>query len=210
MCGMRRLTLLLLFSVLLWVLTFSFSCCCSLVLCVGTDTSTTFYTLMSPKGSHFQSLKAITEMTNDIPGFHLLSFFLPQHSESPQAFLLLIALLLGQPISDVPYGAPFNSDMLMGLFESSKSRVKTLKKKSQKFLNLDAVRVLLCLLRHLLHQVGRHCTYVGVFHSPTSSLTVLSDSGTFCCSLSTVPVYCYNVCVLYVVALIQQWLYYTV
>ena len=158
MCGMRRLTVLLLRTSV--VLTFSVSCCRPLVSYVGTDTSTTFYTLMSPKGSHFQSLKAITEMTNDIPGFHLLSFFLPQHSESPQAFLLLIALLLGQPISDVPYGAPFNSDVLMGLFESSKSRVKTLKKKSQKFLNLDAVRVLLCLLRYLLHQVGTVCRWV--------------------------------------------------
>ena len=124
---------------------------------IGTDTSTTFYTLMSPKGSHFQSLKAITEMTNDIPGFYLLSFLLPHHSESPQAFLLLIALLLGQPVSDIPYGAPFNSDMLMGLFEASKSQVKAHKKR--KVLNLDAVRVLFCLLRHLLHQVGPllHC-----------------------------------------------------
>ena len=115
---------------------------------------------MSPKGGHFQSLRAIKEMTNDIPGFHLLSFLLPHHCESPQAFLLLIALLLGQPVSNVPYGAPFNSDTLMGLFESSKSRVKTLKRKSQKVLNLDAVRVLFSLLRHLLHQVSvlSHCS----------------------------------------------------
>lgn len=131
----------------------------------GTDTSTTFYTLMSPKGGHFQSLKAITEMTNDIPGFHLLSFLLPHHSESPQAFLLLIALLLGQPVSVVPYGAPFSSDVLMSLFESSKGRVKTLKKKSHKVLNLDAVRVLFCLLRHLLHQVGVCLCSCFIYHS---------------------------------------------
>lgn len=162
----------------------------------GTDTSTTFYTLMSPKGGHFQSLKAITEMTNDIPGFHLLSFLLPHHSESPQAFLLLIALLLGQPVSVVPYGAPFSSDVLMSLFESSKGRVKTLKKKSHKVLNLDAVRVLFCLLRHLLHQVGVcHSVVVSSMYHSLCLWHSLRSQYYSCILLQ---------CVLHVVALIQQ------
>jgi hypothetical protein len=118
----------------------------------NTDVSTRFYTLMSPKSGHFQHVKNIAEMTNEMKGFQLLSFLLPHHTQASQSFIYIVALLLGQPILEISYGTEFNSENLMKMLEMTKSVEKSsTMKKGRKALKFEAVHVLLSFLRHLLH-----------------------------------------------------------
>ena len=131
---------------------------CSSPIVPDGSTSSRFYTLMSPKTGHFQHVKNISEMTNEMKGFQLLSYLLPHHTQTSQSFIYIVALLLGRPISEISYGTQFNSETLMKMLEMAKPASKTsTSKKAHKSLKFEAVNVLLSFLRYLLHNVRYFC-----------------------------------------------------
>ena len=105
-----------------------------------------FHSILSPgKEQGWKELKAFCSL----PGFCLLNNLLPKHKESPQVYLLVIALLLGKSVSDVPNNAPFNLESLDSIFQMSSKEHKL-----KVNLCMDAVYILLTITRVLLHPVS--------------------------------------------------------
>ena len=116
-----------------------------------------FHSILSPgKEQSWKELKAFCSL----PGFCLLNNLLPKHKESPQVYLLVIALLLGKSVFDVPNNAPFNLESLDSIFQMS-----SMEHKLKVNLCMDAVYILLTITRVLLHPVRvpsifACCTYI--------------------------------------------------
>ena len=87
-------------------------------------------------------------------------------------YLLVIALLLGKPVSDVPNNAPFDLESLDSVFQMS-----SMEHKGKMNICMDAVYILLTITRVLLHPV-----------SVTRSFTVLPNTvhyGIYSCFSAT-------------------------
>ncbi|XP_019848853.1 PREDICTED: WD repeat and FYVE domain-containing protein 3-like isoform X2 [Amphimedon queenslandica] len=96
------------------------------------------------------SLSPDTRPEVSIPGPIILSRLLPYHLSSPQTFLLIIGLLLGTPVTEIPYTAPLTIDSLSSIFDISHNSKSTQRANSR--LYPDAVFVLLAMIRLLLHE----------------------------------------------------------
>lgn len=83
-----------------------------------------------------------------LPGVAILSQLLPNHFQSSQVFLLLIAFLLGKSGLTIPYSATFNMETLDNVFQVGNTAVMSTVR-----LCPDAAFVLLAMARVLLHKV---------------------------------------------------------
>lgn len=110
-----------------------------------------FNNLLSPGG--IQAWKNLKDFCS-MPGFYLLSNLLPRHKESSQIYLLLIALLLRKPVSDVPISQLFNLESLDSVFQLSNMDHRH---KLKIDVCMDAVNILLTITRILLHPVCGDC-----------------------------------------------------
>ena len=128
-----------------------------------------FHSILSPgREQGWKELKSFCSL----PGFCLLNNLLPKHKDSPQVYLLVIALLLGKPVSDVPNNAPFDLESLDSVFQMS-----SMEHKGKMNICMDAVYILLTITRVLLHPV-----------SVTRSFTVLPNTvhyGIYSCFSAT-------------------------
>ena len=143
-----------------------------------------FNSLLSPGG--IQAWKNLKDFCS-IPGFYLLSNLLPRHKESSQIYLLLIALLLRKPVSDVPISQLFNLESLDSVFQLSNMDHRH---KLKIDVCMDAVNILLTITRILLHPV---CTLLSACVRLEKSLityiihyTHLLDTYTLSCAVCMV------------------------
>ena len=89
-----------------------------------------------------------TQTQMPLPGAAVLAQYLPHHLQSPQVFLLMIAILLGRPATEIPFSAKFDMETMDTIFQISNSAHLSKIK-----LCADAAFVLLAMVRVLL-QVG--------------------------------------------------------
>ena len=111
------------------------------------------YTKECQRHLHF-SLSSSHHPDIQLPGILCLARLLPNHLESAQTFHLVIALMLGVLVTEVPYTAGLDLESLDSIFGVGRStKVSRL---ADGNMCLDAVFVLLSMVRVLLHQVMPH------------------------------------------------------
>ena len=102
--------------------------------------------LLETSTTNFNPFKP--SMHKPLPGAAVLSVLLPNHSQSAQVFLLMVAILLGRTCTDIPFSANFDLEALDLIFQvGSSSRMEQAK------ICPDAAYVLLAMARALVHQV---------------------------------------------------------
>ena len=97
--------------------------------------------------------------TTTLQGTQLLCQLLPHH-QSPQVYLLVVAILLGRPAIDIPFSARFDLESLDAIFQTS-SGPQSL---GSVRLCADAAFVLLAMARAIVHKVSS-CSDVGACES---------------------------------------------
>ena len=112
--------------------------------------------LLESSTSNFNPLKRT--MHTPLPGATLLSQLLPNHSQSSQVYLLMVAILLGRTCNDIPFSANFDLETLDSIFQAGNSSQMV----QQAKICPDAAYVLLAMIRVLIHQV---CELVSQCHT---------------------------------------------
>lgn len=102
---------------------------------------------------HFNPLRpqgggASSTFTTTLQGTQLLCQLLPHH-QSPQVYLLIVAILLGRLALDIPFSARFDLESLDAIFQTS-SGPQSL---GSVRLCADAAFVLLAMARAVVHKV---------------------------------------------------------
>jgi hypothetical protein len=108
-------------------------------------------------GKHSPVPKSISEMRPlcipDLRGYHALSYMLPPHVHCSHIFVILLAVLLGQNIVEIPMTVQLNADELDKIFNFGRaSPSKQLSKNPGVRVNSDMALVLLVILRSLLSE----------------------------------------------------------
>ena len=103
--------------------------------------------LLDSSTDMFRPLRAGSQLP--LPGAAVLSILLPNHLQSPQVFLLVFAILLGNSGNDIPFSASFDLEALDSIFHVG----SLLQSGQQVRLCPDAAYILLAMTRVLLHQV---------------------------------------------------------
>lgn len=113
--------------------------------------------LISNAVPHFNPLRlqgggasSVSTTTTTLQGTQLLCQLLPHH-QSPQVYLLLVAVLLGRPAIDIPFSARFDLESLDAIFQTGSGLQQSL---GSVRLCADAAFVLLAMARAIVHKVG--------------------------------------------------------
>ncbi|XP_052069301.1 WD repeat and FYVE domain-containing protein 3-like isoform X1 [Mytilus californianus] len=98
--------------------------------------------------------RALNREVCQVPGFTIVQWLLPKHANAAEIYFILMAMLLGQHIKELPSDVQLNLDQVWTvIFGVPASKpVSAIAKEKQAELCPDAALVLLALIRHMLNQ----------------------------------------------------------
>ncbi|KAL4240237.1 WD repeat and FYVE domain-containing protein 3 [Mactra antiquata] len=87
-----------------------------------------------------------------VPGFTVLQWLLPKHNNVPEVYFLLMAMLLGQQLNQIPQDTQLNLDSILNLvFGSVLSKQTSISRERDIQLCADAAIILLTMIRSMLN-----------------------------------------------------------
>ncbi|KAL5018829.1 hypothetical protein ScPMuIL_004551 [Solemya velum] len=102
----------------------------------------------SSKGQKREINKEVTQ----VPGFTILHWLLPKHNNVPEIYFLLMALLLGQPVRNIPSDVQFNLDAIWTVIFGVPTSKPVLTRDTQMDLCAESALVILSMIRSILNQ----------------------------------------------------------
>lgn len=85
-----------------------------------------------------------------MPGFQLLNWLMPKHIEIPEAYYLILAMVLGQPVKNLPENVKFDMDSVWNyVFGGPVSDASYSELASKVHLSGDAMMTILCMVSKL-------------------------------------------------------------
>ena len=83
-----------------------------------------------------------------MPGFQLLNWLMPKHIEIPEAYYLILAMVLGQPVKSLPENVKFDMDSVWNYIFGAPATASSYSELASKVhLSGDAMMTILCMVR---------------------------------------------------------------
>eukprot|EP00095_Tigriopus_kingsejongensis_P009945 maker-scaffold981_size73921-snap-gene-0.19 protein:Tk09945 transcript:maker-scaffold981_size73921-snap-gene-0.19-mRNA-1 annotation:"low quality protein: wd repeat and fyve domain-containing protein 3" len=87
-----------------------------------------------------------------VPGFQLFNWLMPNHIEIPETYFLIIAMVLGQPVKNLPQAVDFDLDSVWNYIFGTTASASNYSDIADKInLSSDAMITILCMVRTMLN-----------------------------------------------------------